>query len=58
MTLAFLPILQSYRCPYVVAPLLPAIAVFDPAATIASAVQCWRGRSGHWKGRYQAVTIS
>jgi hopene-associated glycosyltransferase HpnB len=52
MTLSFLPILKIYRCPRLVAPLLPAIALFYMAATIFSAVQFWRGRGGAWKGRY------
>jgi hopene-associated glycosyltransferase HpnB len=55
MTLAFLPTVRLYRCPALVAPLLPAIALFYMAATFASAVQFWRGRGGAWKGRYQAA---
>ncbi|HKS89181.1 MAG TPA: glycosyl transferase family 2, partial [Stellaceae bacterium] len=58
MSLAFLPILRSYRCPAWVAPLLPAIALFYTAATVASAVQFWRGRGGRWKGRFQAAAAS
>ncbi len=57
MSLAFLPILRSYRCPAVLAPLLPAIALFYTAATVASAVLYWRGRGGNWKGRFQAAPI-
>lgn len=34
---------------------LPFIALFYAAATIASAVQHWRGRGGMWKGRAQAM---
>lgn len=56
MTLSFLPTLKLYRCPLLVAPLLPAIALFYMAATIFSAVQFWRGRGGAWKGRYQAAS--
>jgi hopene-associated glycosyltransferase HpnB len=56
MTLSFLPTLRLYRCPALVAPLLPAIALFYTAATLASAVQFWRGRGGAWKGRYQAAS--
>ena len=56
MTLAFLPTVRLYRCPALVAPLLPAIALFYMAATLASAVQFWRGRGGAWKGRYQAAS--
>ena len=56
MALSFLPTLRIYRCPLVVAPLLPIIALFYMAATLGSAVQFWRGRGGAWKGRYQAVS--
>ncbi|MFI4983436.1 MAG: glycosyl transferase family 2, partial [Nevskiales bacterium] len=56
MSLSFLPTLKLYRCPLLVAPLLPAIALFYMAATFASAVQFWRGRGGAWKGRYQAAS--
>ena len=58
MSGAFLPILRSYRCPAGLALLLPAIALFYTAATIASAVAYWRGRGGHWKGRFQAATAA
>lgn len=56
MAAVFVPILRSYRCPVWLAPLLPAMAAFYTAATIASAVQFWRGRGGSWKGRYQAAS--
>jgi hopene-associated glycosyltransferase HpnB len=56
MSLAYVPMLRFYRCPFVLAPLLPLIALFYTAATIGSAVQFWRGRGGRWKGRYQAAT--
>lgn len=55
MSLAFLPILRSYRCPPALALLLPLIALFYMAATIASALQFWSGRGGRWKGRFQAA---
>jgi hopene-associated glycosyltransferase HpnB len=55
MAASFLPILRTYRCSPLVAPLLPLIAVFYMAATLGSAVQFWRGRGGAWKGRFQAV---
>jgi hopene-associated glycosyltransferase HpnB len=55
MSLAFMPILRSYDCPAALALLLPAIALFYMAATVASAVSFWRGRGGHWKGRFQAA---
>jgi hypothetical protein len=47
--------LRFYRCPALLAPLLPAIALFYTAATLGSAIQFWRGRGGQWKGRYQAA---
>jgi hopene-associated glycosyltransferase HpnB len=55
MSAAYLPMLRFYRCPAVLAPLLPAIALFYMAATVGSAIQFWRGRGGQWKGRYQAA---
>jgi len=55
MSLVYVPILRFYRCPVLLAPLLPLIALFYTAATIGSAVQFWRGRGGRWKGRYQAA---
>jgi hopene-associated glycosyltransferase HpnB len=56
MSLAYLPMLRFYCCPVALAPLLPLIALFYTAATVASAIQFWRGRGGQWKGRYQAAT--
>ena len=58
MSAAFLPILRDYRCPPFLAPLLPLVALFYTGATIASAVQFWRGRGGSWKGRFQAAHAS
>jgi hopene-associated glycosyltransferase HpnB len=55
MSIAFLPVLRRYRCPLWLAPLLPAIALFYTAATVASALMYWRGRGGRWKGRFQAA---
>src|SRR5712691_6423984 len=55
MSLAFLPILRLYRCPALLAPLLPGVALFYTAATVASAIHFWRGRGGEWKGRFQAA---
>jgi hopene-associated glycosyltransferase HpnB len=54
MSLAYVPMLRFYHCPVMLAPCLPLIALFYTAATIASAIQFWRGRGGQWKGRYQA----
>jgi hopene-associated glycosyltransferase HpnB len=58
MSAAFIPILREYRCPPLLALLLPLVALFYTGATIASAVQFWRGRGGSWKGRFQAATAS
>ena len=55
MSFAFLPMLKEYDVPRPLAVLLPGIALFYAAATVASAVLFWRGRGGHWKGRFQAV---
>jgi hopene-associated glycosyltransferase HpnB len=55
MTIAFLPTLRAYDAPRLLSPLLPLIALFYIAATIASALQFWRGRGGYWKGRFQAT---
>ena len=54
MSVAFVPVLRLYRCPIVIAPLLPAIALFYTAAAVGSAILYWRGQGGHWKGRFQA----
>jgi hopene-associated glycosyltransferase HpnB len=54
MSIAFLPTLRAYDMPPLSALLLPLIAVFYAAATVGSAVLFWRGRGGHWKGRFQA----
>jgi hopene-associated glycosyltransferase HpnB len=55
MSIAFLPTLRAYGAPRLLALLLPLIALFYVAATIASAVLFWCGRGGYWKGRFQAV---
>jgi hopene-associated glycosyltransferase HpnB len=55
MSIAFLPTLRAYDTPRPLALLLPLIALFYVAATIASAVLFWCGRGGYWKGRFQAV---
>jgi hopene-associated glycosyltransferase HpnB len=54
MSIAFWPTLRAYDAPRQIALLLPVIALFYVAATIASAVLFWRGRGGYWKGRFQA----
>jgi len=54
MSIAFLPTLRTYETPPLIALLLPLIALFYVATTVASAVLFWRGRGGYWKGRVQA----
>jgi hopene-associated glycosyltransferase HpnB len=54
MSIALLPTLRAYDAPHSIALLLPLIAFFYVAATVASAVLFWRGRGGYWKGRVQA----
>jgi hopene-associated glycosyltransferase HpnB len=54
MSIAFLPTLRAYDAPRPIAVLLPLVALFYLAATVASAVLFWRGRGGYWKGRVQA----
>jgi hopene-associated glycosyltransferase HpnB len=56
MSIAFLPTLRAYDAPRYLGLLLPLIALFYVAATVASAVQFWRGRGGYWKGRFQAAS--
>ena len=58
MSAAFVPLLRAHRSPPVLAFLLPLIALFYTAATVASAVLFWRGRGGQWKGRFQAQPAS
>ncbi|HZU89740.1 MAG TPA: glycosyltransferase [Stellaceae bacterium] len=58
MSAAFAPTVRAYGGRGRSALLLPAIALFYTAATIASAVMFWRGRGGYWKGRFQAVAAS
>ncbi|RBP12190.1 hopene-associated glycosyltransferase HpnB [Roseiarcus fermentans] len=56
MALAFTPMLRFYRQPAAAGVALPVIAAVYTVFTIESALQHWRGRGGHWKGRYQAST--
>jgi len=51
MAAAYFPATRSYRISPLWALTLPAIAIFYLAATLASAVEYWRGRGGLWKGR-------
>jgi hopene-associated glycosyltransferase HpnB len=53
MAVAFMPSLRFYGVKLIVAPLLPAIALFYLAATIDSARRHFQGRGGEWKGRVQ-----
>jgi hopene-associated glycosyltransferase HpnB len=53
MAVAYFPTLRLYRASPLWAVLLPLTALFYVGATIASALQYWRGRGGAWKGRMQ-----
>ena len=48
---SYLPTLRRYNQPSYMALALPGIAVFYMAATIASAMQYWRGAGAKWKNR-------
>jgi hopene-associated glycosyltransferase HpnB len=54
MALALAPTLRLYRRPLAAGIALPAVAAAYVAFTLESAIQYWRGRGGHWKGRFQA----
>ncbi len=54
---AYLPTLANYKRSPLWAPLLPLVACFYTAATIASAIRYWTGKGGQWKGRAQAEHI-
>lgn len=51
MSLAYLPIIQFYRCPVWFAFSLPAIGFLYTLMTIDSARRHWQGKGGEWKGR-------
>jgi hopene-associated glycosyltransferase HpnB len=55
MSIAYSPVLRFYRLNPLWAPMLPIIAAFYMACTVASAIQYWRGGGGAWKGRSQAA---
>lgn len=55
MASVYVPMLRFYKQPAAAAMLLPAAGVFYTAATLESAIRCWSGRGGTWKGRHQAV---
>jgi len=54
MVFAFAPMLRFYGQPPIFGLALPAVAAAYTVFAIESAVRHWRGRGGHWKGRYQA----
>lgn len=54
MTISYLSTLRFYGLSPLWAPALPMAAVFYSYATSVSAVRCWLGRGGQWKGRTQA----
>lgn len=54
MAVMFQPILRFYRLPPLWGAALPLIGAFYAAFTLESAMQCWLGRGGIWKGRVQA----
>jgi hopene-associated glycosyltransferase HpnB len=54
MAVALAPTLRLYGRPLIGGFALPAIAAAYVAFTVDSALQYWRGRGGHWKGRFQA----
>jgi len=53
MWVAYAPTLRLYRQSFAWALLLPLTALFYVGATVNSAMQCWTGRGGSWKGRAQ-----
>jgi hopene-associated glycosyltransferase HpnB len=55
MAVTYLPTLRFYGLSPLWAPFLPVAAAFYSYATWLSAMRCWLGRGGHWKGRAQAV---
>jgi hypothetical protein len=54
MAVALAPMLRLYGRPAIGGFALPTIAAAYVAFTLDSALQYWRGRGGHWKGRFQA----
>ena len=54
MTASFLPTITFYRLGPLWSPLLPLAALFYSYSTLLSAVRCWQGHGGQWKGRSQA----
>ncbi|MGD9879524.1 MAG: glycosyltransferase [Reyranella sp.] len=56
MALSFQPMLRFYRQSPLWGLALPAIGAAYAFFTVQSAIDCWRGRGGLWKGRAQAMT--
>ena len=54
MAVAIAPTLRLYGRPLAAGFALPAVAAAYTAFTLESALEYWRGRGGHWKGRFQA----
>lgn len=55
MALTFQPMLRFYRQSPLWGLVLPAIGAAYAFFTVQSAIDCWRGRGGLWKGRAQAM---
>ena len=55
MALTFQPMLRFYRQSPLWGLALPAIGAAYAFFTVQSAIDCWRGRGGLWKGRAQAM---
>jgi hopene-associated glycosyltransferase HpnB len=51
MSLAYLPMVQFYRCSPLFAGSLPLIALLYTLMTVDSALRYWQGSGGAWKGR-------
>ncbi|MFL5287082.1 MAG: glycosyl transferase, partial [Rhodopila sp.] len=51
LSLSYLPTLRRYGCFWLWAPLLPLVAAFYTAATLAAAVNHYTGRGVTWKNR-------
>lgn len=51
MTLAYLPTIRLYRCPFWLTFCLPAIAFLYTLMTLDSALRHYQGKGGAWKGR-------
>ena len=55
MFLLFQPMLRFYRRSPLWGLAMPLIGVLYASFTLRSAIECWRGRGGMWKGRAQAI---